>query len=387
MNHEIELKFEINAVDIAPLATFLTQWVESDHVAAAHPLAAMGDRGGQKIAHGAATPAAINRLALINRYYDTADYYLRQHGYGLRVRGSCDNNIGCNDNPVCHSEQNDEQTANLQNYRYEITVKHSGTITAGLHERAEFNADLPNAELDLSVLPAIAFPPQCDIKQLQQNLIPLFCTNFRRKTWLIAFANSEIEVALDQGNITAQDKVMPIQELELEIKQGNKRDLVNFAMELSRFHLHLFSQSKAARGYRLYQNQPLTQIAIGASSTTANLSGNNAAITDEKSKMVVIGESYPLSQLLHDWQQNEEYALAKGDLSVYLQTLAQVKQALSDFLASQGDYNLMVMFVRWCSEFPVTPTVAKFAYSEVNTQLKLALIALLLTKESTKNCA
>ncbi|OCG40906.1 hypothetical protein A9G28_07365 [Gilliamella sp. Fer1-1] len=309
MSNEIELKFEINDNDIANLKCFLEQWADSDEA---------------EFSAISSVKRRSTKFNLTNTYYDTNDHYLRNNHCGLRVRGC---------------EENHQK-------KFEITLKRDRKSVAGLHERIEFNVNLPNSEPDLTLLPHAALPDNCNIAQLQQNLLPLFSTDFKRQTWLISFASSEIEVALDQGEIKSNQKVKIIQEVELELEQGNKQDLLNFALELSRFHLHLFSQSKAARGYLLLKNSPL------------------------KSCQFDIKMNQNLTQLLNFWQQNEEYALETNNLNFYQQTLKQISNVLAD-----KNLSLEPEFTQWQEALLSFNSIEKFAFSELNTRLKLALIA------------
>ena len=300
MSNEIELKFQINQSDIEQLQNYLNQWVCCDE------------------AEFSSQQHLVNQLNLTNTYYDTEDHFLRLNGCGLRIR----------------------TTETEQSKCFEITLKSKGNSVGGLHERIEINQPLPNDKLDLSVLPKEALPN--GFTQLR----PLFTTNFKRQTWLISFANSEIEVALDLGQITSNGQSMPIQEVELEIKQGNKQDLLNFAIELSRFNLHLFSQSKASRGYRLLDNLTLTPTVL-SSQIEQDLAG-----------------------LLNFWQQNEEYALANNDLIFYKQLLIQINEMLIN-------QNLQIEpeFKQWQMAIPFIHSIKQFAYCEVNNKFKLLLMA------------
>ena len=300
MSNEIELKFQINQSDIEQLQNYLNQWVCCDE------------------AEFSSQQHLVNQLNLTNTYYDTEDHFLRLNGCGLRIR----------------------TTETEQSKCFEITLKSKGNSVGGLHERIEINQPLPNDKLDLSVLPKEALPN--GLTQLR----PLFTTNFKRQTWLISFANSEIEVALDLGQITSNGQSMPIQEVELEIKQGNKQDLLNFAIELSRFNLHLFSQSKASRGYRLLDNLTLTPTIL-SSQIEQDLAG-----------------------LLNFWQQNEEYALANNDLIFYKQLLIQINEILIN-------QNLQIEpdFKQWQMAIPFIDSIKQFAYCEVNNKFKLMLMA------------
>ncbi|MCO6546556.1 MAG: CYTH domain-containing protein [Gilliamella sp.] len=309
MSNEIELKFETNTSDIANLRYFLDQWADSDEV---------------EFLTISPAKNSSTKLNLTSTYYDTSNYYLRNNQCGLRVR-------------ECESDHEKE---------FEITLKRDSKSVSGLHERAEFNVDLPNSEPNLAVLPHMALPYNCDIERLQRDLLPLFSTDFKRQTWLISFASSEIEVALDQGEIKSNKKVKIIQEVELELKQGNKQDLFNFALELSRFHLHLFSQSKAARGYCLLKNASL------------------------KTCQFDFQAHQDLASLLRFWQQNEEYALEVNDLELYKQTLNQINYILID-----KNLPFEPEFTQWQMALLTINSVKEFAFSEINTKFRLMLIA------------
>ncbi|MDF7671298.1 CYTH domain-containing protein [Orbaceae bacterium ESL0721] len=313
MSQEIELKFAINSADIAPLTQFLMQY---------------------------ATP---NHLILTNTYYDTADNYLRDHGYGLRVR----------------------KTEYKQNEHYEITLKRKGTMVAGLHERAEFNGDLPNKNPDLSQLPPNALPANCDLKQLQQSIIPLFQTDFSRQTWLVNIADSQIEVALDQGKIKTDSEACTIQELELELKYGSKGDLIDFALQLCRFHLRLFSQSKAARGYLLLQakSQKLPSQKLPSQKMVESV-----PLTEHQSLKV------KLSELLQYWQHNEESALMHNDLSNYVETFIKVAQRIQSLVTHLNDDDkLLIIQILKAIDLSAVTTATELA--ALSTPLKLRLMA------------
>lgn len=304
MNQEIELKFQISESAIKSLSRFLqTQDLVEKH-----------------------------SLQLTNTYYDSLDNLLRNHRSSLRIRGTCE--LG-------------------KSTEYEITVKSAGKALAGLHARQEHNVRLPNNRLDLSVLPPHVFGEGLDKDVLAKNLVAQFSTNFERQTWLINYNQSQIEVALDQGKIVADKLMQPIIEVELELKTGYQLDLLLLALELSKFNLHLFSQSKAARGYRLLQGNHLSPI--------ASLAADNISIAD----------------ILQFWQTNEEYALVYNNLSLYRETLRSVANNLQYVLpAAQNEYSSKInqVYCAWLKNLEYLCDVKTFAFSEINTQLKLYLL-------------
>ena len=164
-----------------------------------------------------------------NIYFDTQDNWLREHDIGLRIR------------------RFDEV--------YVQTVKTSGRVVAGLHQRPEYNAEHSSNSPDLTLHPKDIWPPGKDFSELQHDILPIFSTNFTREQWLVSMADgSQIEVAFDQGVVVAGDKESPICEVELELKSGQADSLFTLARSLSEEGgMRLGNLSKAARGYRLAQ--------------------------------------------------------------------------------------------------------------------------------------
>ena len=162
-----------------------------------------------------------------NTYFDTPDNWLRQHDIGLRIRRFDD--------------------------VFVQTVKTAGRVVAGLHQRPEYNAEHNSNTPDLTLHPGDIWPNGKDVTTLQQELSPLFSTNFTREQWLISMPDgSQIEVAFDQGKVEAGDKEDPICEVELELKSGQTDALFTLARDFSDSGgMRLGNLSKAAKGYRL----------------------------------------------------------------------------------------------------------------------------------------
>lgn len=133
------------------------------------------------------------------------------------------------------------------------TIKIGGSAVDGLHIRPEWETVLPDGrpqpELFTDPIIRAVLTDDC-ITQLQ----PVFQTEFRRTTWLLTYQHSNVEVALDQGEVTSGGHREQISELELELKSGGAGALTALAEELSR-HIALQpdSISKAQRGYELYR--------------------------------------------------------------------------------------------------------------------------------------
>jgi len=192
---EIELKLECEPSDLATLK--------------AHPL--LQDASEQ----GAAD--------LSSTYFDTAEQDLREAGLGLRVRRIGD--------------------------RYVQTLK---AEVDGLFRRPEWEQEVSDPEPDLAVL---GDTPLDEILGRKDELQPLFTTSVKRQTYLVEQGSSRIEVALDSGRIEAPaagDRIIPICEVELELKQGTAGDVFALSQAIAALApLRLGVRSKAERGYSL----------------------------------------------------------------------------------------------------------------------------------------
>ncbi|GJD99032.1 CYTH and CHAD domain-containing protein [Methylobacterium isbiliense] len=195
---ETELKLEFEASDLATLS--------------GHPLLDPRE--------------APEEARLTSVYFDTEDRRLRAAGYTLRVRS--------------------DGAGHVQ------TVK-AALPGAGLFDRPEWEWAVAGAEPDLRPL---AETPLGDVLGRKAVLRPLFSAAVERSVRAVAHGGARIEVALDRGRITAldgaADRVTPLNELELELKQGSAADLFGLARELgASVPLRLGVLSKAERGYRL----------------------------------------------------------------------------------------------------------------------------------------
>jgi len=168
--------------------------------------------------------AAPETRELISIYYDTRDDVLRRAGVFLRVRSTGDG--------------------------YVQTIK-TARSAAEVFERDEWEQAVPSHEPDLSAAEDTALAPLLSA-EVRSALQPRFHTRFVRKTYGIRRDAAEIELAIDQGEITAGVKATPISELELELKSGEKRALFLLAKEFAEtVPVSLAVKSKAERGFEL----------------------------------------------------------------------------------------------------------------------------------------
>ncbi|KMQ79943.1 Adenylate cyclase [Candidatus Burkholderia pumila] len=176
-------------------------------------------------------------IKLANAYFDTPDCKLAKSKSALRLR--------------------------RMPKQWLQTFKTLGESRAGLSERHEWEMPVAGEALEIEKLLA-----ECDreaahkaLEEAAPELIALFKTDFRRIVWDIEREGSQIEVALDRGEITAdvdgETRRAEISELELEQKSGEAEALSMLAAELCGAFPEMVPEdlSKAERGYRLRTQQ------------------------------------------------------------------------------------------------------------------------------------
>lgn len=141
------------------------------------------------------------------RYFDTADHRLRKAGLAYRVR----------------REQG----------QWMATVKLHGSCAGGLHQRQEYNLAAADETPDVSVFAGLEIGELLRTTVGEEPLIPVFATIFCRRTLLVNWQDSQVEIALDQGQILAGDNSEPILEIELELKHGPTAAVLSLGAELA----------------------------------------------------------------------------------------------------------------------------------------------------------
>ncbi len=171
------------------------------------------------------TPKILHLNAI---YFDTLDLKLKQSKVALRIR--------------------EENGFLIQ------AIKTAGQTIGGLHQRREWEYEVPYRTPDLNKIPD-------EVKDLFHNqpLEAVFTTEFKRTLWLIDHEEALVEVCLDEGNICCGELSEPISEIELELKRGNIANIYEIASQLqSLVPLFPENKSKAARGYQLYSSWQIT---------------------------------------------------------------------------------------------------------------------------------
>ena len=135
-----------------------------------------------------------------------------------------------------------------------MTLKTAGKVVDGVHIRPEYNLPLNEPRPDFAQLNAHFQLGFENATQINAELLPTFSTDFTRHIWLVRYQQSQIEIALDQGNIRNPLGECEICELEFELKTGQLKDILVLIAQMPVMQGIWFSDlSKAQRGYYLGQ--------------------------------------------------------------------------------------------------------------------------------------
>ena len=161
---------------------------------------------------------------LVSIYFDTPDHALHKAGVYLRIR-----EIGG---------------------RFVQTVK-AAKSQAALLERHEWEREVSGRTPDLDGAKGTALEPLLTPK-VRASLQPVFETRIRRTLCRVARDETEIEVAIDRGEIGTTTQRCPVYEIELELKKGEVKELFRLAQLVGEdVPLRLEVKTKAERGYEL----------------------------------------------------------------------------------------------------------------------------------------
>lgn len=181
------------------------------------------------------TGAAPQRLQLRNAYYDTPDQALRARGIALRIR----------------HQRSGRKNAVLQ------TVKCAGQVSGGLSSRPEWETPY-GGRFDFASVDHPVVRQTLETLQAKPGYQAMLDTDFERRVWhWRPEGGTHIEIALDQGQITAGGRHERICELELELLSGPPTRLFDLAAHLADIApLFPAPLSKATRGSLLLANKP-----------------------------------------------------------------------------------------------------------------------------------
>ena len=197
-------------------------------------------------------PAAIHKLRTV--YFDTPDLALCKAGYALRVR------------------------KNSHGYVQTVKEASSGALAS---ERNEYECEVPSAEVDLSRVPDEGLRHRLEAAANGSPVEPILETEIRRTTRAVKSPlGDEIELAVDHGEIRTLKNghtALPVSELELELKSGERSALYDVARRLSRMTpLIVAIESKAQRGFRAIEGEALSAHKAGRVGLTPDCTAEEA---------------------------------------------------------------------------------------------------------------
>lgn len=169
-----------------------------------------------------------SRKHLKSVYYDTPERLLRRNGLSLRVRQS--------------------------GARFVQTVKTDAADDP--LRRGEWEASVPSLAPDLAL--AMPFIPEKLRSHLEaQPLEAVFIADVHRHARMIELPSGTVEIAFDQGVLTAGDRSLPVSEIELELKSGSASTIYEVALRLAEQGAVKPSiRTKSARGFDLAAGAP-----------------------------------------------------------------------------------------------------------------------------------
>lgn len=185
------------------------------------------------------------------QYFDTAEFSLAQEQLSLRQHFE----NGC-------WKQTFKAPTEQQIQRFELDQNISAPSQEIILDQFKKNKTIPKKVRRI-------------LNQLKQPVLVQFETNIDRSMTLFNFQNSQIEIALDRGQIVTSDaqQTFEIYEIEFELKHGTIEDLISFVLpRIKRYGLWLDIRSKAQQGFYLAQN--IQEIPVNFQHTL-NLEKNN----------------------------------------------------------------------------------------------------------------
>ena len=202
-NTEIELKLLLSKEDLERLLTldFMVQAIRE---------------GSRRVRH------------LVSTYYDTRELTLKEHGIAYRVRDKGDGS-------------------------FEATVKTQKQSAGGLSERLELNLPLAEAQPVLDGFAALGLG--FELSELAPcGVQALFTVDVERITYILDYAGAVCELAIDKGAIRCGEKSDSIDEVEIELLEGEVQALLELKERIAAtVTLRAEERSKFARGLALLQ--------------------------------------------------------------------------------------------------------------------------------------
>ena len=171
-------------------------------------------------------PGSKKQRRLISSYYDTAELAFKKHGVAYRVRDKGDGT-------------------------FEATVKTSRHCEGGLSRRMELNIPLTADQAVLTGFKELGLG--YDLAELAPcGVEKLFTVDVERTTYILDLKGAVAELAIDYGGIFAKGKSDPIDEVEIELFEGDVEALLAFYQSLKeQVTIREEERSKFVRGLAL----------------------------------------------------------------------------------------------------------------------------------------
>lgn len=149
------------------------------------------------------TAGIWQETAMETTYYDTVDGKLSSLRYTLRRR--------------------------MENEKSVCTVK-TPSADGG---RGEWEVEETSIEQAIQKLCKLGGPKELPFLT-EKGVIPICGARFLRRSCQIEIGTAVVELALDRGILTGGKREIPLCEVEVELKDGNKEAAASFAMDLAR---------------------------------------------------------------------------------------------------------------------------------------------------------
>lgn len=162
--------------------------------------------------------------------------------------------------------------------RWFQAVKDGGTTLAGLHRRAEDEAEVAGPAPDFSRIGNQELAKVFSSVRLRERLRPVFVTTIARSSRLLEIdSETRVEASIDRGVIRSGERNERVIELELELKSGAPQHLYEIALKLVKdLPLSIENRSKAERGYALYRDKDPKPVRARPAMLTPELSVGEA---------------------------------------------------------------------------------------------------------------
>ncbi len=277
--------------------------------------------------HGEDEAAGLDahRERLRASYFDTPERHLARAGYALRLRLEGDTWVqtlkGAAPDGMTRLEHN-------------VPVEDAAAASVPVLDLAR-HADHPAGQGLMALLERLGQP----------TLLALFRTDIERLSRAFATPYGEVELALDQGALLAgefpHERRTPVAELEIELKQGDPRAVLEVAREwaIGQFGLTLELRTKALRGDLLARGEAAAPAQASAPAMwRAGQTQAQALATLLKSVVEpVMGNASQILTGIHQPEHLHQLRVALRRLRVGVELLAEVAQAQQGAATPQTD--------------------------------------------------